>query len=199
MYPKHDQVGHKDGESRVRAIRDTWYRDFHKYRDQIDLKFFYGWGADRDPLPDEVFLDAPDYYHGLPAKVQKIFQYCTDSGYTDILKLDDDVYLWVSRLLENFEPTDYRGYLCEADIKYASGTAYWVSAKAARIVAESPLDGDWAEDKFVGRTLARNGIKLVNDERYLCCSCDACLQRYDKDSLISIHTTHPSQMEIYHG
>lgn len=198
IYPQHDQGGHKNGSGRSDAIRATWYKDWLcRYADQIDLKFFFG-RCDRTPLENEIILDAPDDYYGLPEKVRKMNLWATRAGYDHILKIDDDVYLNIARLLKHFDPVDYRGYLCEADIRYASGTAYWLSHRAAKIVAESPLDGDWAEDKFVGRTLARNGVELTNDERFLCCSCDVCMKKYDKDSLISIHLPETGQMETYY-
>jgi len=199
-YPKHDQGGgHHNGESRIQAVKDTWYKNWQKVSDQIDLKFFYGrWPEESTRLPEdnEVFLDCRDDYYGLPEKVKAVFKWCTENGYDHICKVDDDVFVHLDRLLANFEPVDYRGYECEGPTgKYASGTAYWISSRAAKLVAEAELDPKWwAEDATVGLILARNNISLVNDERYLCCSCEVCLKKYSQDSIISIHTTRPEQM-----
>jgi hypothetical protein len=196
QYPKHDQGGHKDGESRAKAVRDTWLKDA---AGKIEVKFFYGRGAERTPEPDEVFLDVDDSYYGLPEKVRAIFQYCTENGYDEVTKVDDDVFVRVDRLLGSPLTTDYRGFEIESDIKYASGTCYQLSRRAMEIVARSPIPaGEWREDRHVGRVLLDHGIQVTHDPRFLCCSCDVCVARYDKDSLISIHLPHPGQLETYH-
>ena len=51
---------------RLQAVRATWWPDIPP---NVDGRFFFGRGADREPLPDEVFLDVPDNYECLPHKV----------------------------------------------------------------------------------------------------------------------------------
>lgn len=203
-YAAHDSAGHKTGpdEIRANAARETWYKSFHKYRDQLDLKFFYGWGAERDPEPDEVFLDAPDTYYELPAKVRAMFKYALDAGYDYCLKMDDDIYFRPANFLKFFQPVDYCGYELEAAIgKYASGAAYVVGRKAMQLVVDTPWDDTFnrAEDQWTGEVLKRNGISLIHDHRFLCCHCDACFKKYGTDDLITIHTRSPQQMYDSHA
>jgi len=42
---------------------------------------------------------------------------------------------------------------------YANGGAYWMSESTMRVIADAPFTGDWAEDRWVGNTLAKHGIK----------------------------------------
>lgn len=203
-YAAGDSVGHKTGPDEIRATaaRQTWYKNFHQYRDKFDLKFFYGWGAEREPEPDEVFLDAPDSYYELPAKVKAMFKYALDAGYDYVTKVDDDVYVRCSNFLKFFQPVDYCGYELESDtLKWASGAAYVVSRRAMQLVVDTPWDATWnsAEDQATGRILAANGIPLTHDARYLCCSCDTCFQKYGLDNLITIHTTKPEMMYDLHA
>jgi hypothetical protein len=196
VYPKHDQAGHKNGEGRSNNIRNTWYKSWERIGDEIDLMFFYGRPENgQKPTPNDVFLDCGDDYYSLPEKVQKMLQWCAENGYTDILKIDDDVFCHVDRLLENFEPTDYRGYAIESDIKYASGTAYWLSQKAARKVVEAKIPaGEWREDRFVGQVMSLNNISLVHDPRYHCCHCETCKQSFPESQRITSHTADPKSM-----
>ena len=200
-YPKHDETrgGHTSGENKNRssAIRETWYSDWLKYKDQIDLKFFYGRGANRCPDVDEVFLDCPDDYYSLPRKVQKIFEWTLANGYDQVLKVDDDVFVYVSRLVSAFGNDDYRGYEVEAASgRYASGTAYWASKRSMENVVKAELcPEDWAEDKFVGKTLAAAGISLIHDERYHCCHCPDCEKAAPQIGRITSHTSRPEEMK----
>lgn len=203
-YAAHDSAGHKTGpdEIRANAARETWYKSFHKYRDQLDLKFFYGWGAERDPEPDEVFLDAPDTYYELPAKVRAMFKYALDAGYDYCLKMDDDIYFRPSNFLRFFQPVDYCGHELESNtLKWASGAAYVVSRRSMQLVVDTPWDKTWnsAEDQATGKILAANGIQLTHDHRYLCCHCSTCFQRFGLDNLITIHTQSPRQMHELHA
>ena len=191
-YPKQDQAGHKNGDSRADIVRATWYKNWERFGDQIDLMFFYGRG-DRQPAPNEIFLDVADDYYSLPAKVREICRWCTDNGYSEVTKVDDDVFVYVDRLLASTSNDDYRGFEIESDIKYASGTCYQLSRRAMKLVVDAEIpEGEWREDRHVGRVLLDSGIQLVNDERFLCCNCPICTTKY-KDS-ISIHTTQSGQL-----
>ena len=152
---------------RVKAIRDTWKQGVNG----IDVKFFFGSTSDpcRLQYPDEIFLDVPDDYNHLPLKVQAAFKWAHDNGYTNALKVDDDTYCVPKRLLTSgFEKHDWIGRINhQPDGYYCSGgSGYWLSAKAMKIVADATLNGDWAEDREIGRILRSAGIKPVNDQRY---------------------------------
>ena len=199
VYPSWDQAGHssRSDSLRANAIRETWLKDVNG---RIDVRFFFGHGAERAPQADEVFLDCGDDYYSLPAKVQGMFDWALRRGYSDVLKLDDDVYVYVDRLLAAFEPSVYRGYEVEcASGKYASGTAYWLCREAMQMVVDTPWNpADWAEDKRAGRILAQHGVTLVNDERYHCCRCEHCLQQFPEARRVTSHTKKPHEMYELH-
>ena len=200
VYPKHDLGGgHHNGESRVQAVKDTWYRNWQKVSDQIDLKFFYGrWPteATRKPEDNEVFLDCRDDYYGLPEKVQAIFKWCLDNDYEAALKVDDDVWIHIPRLLSDLDSSsDYRGHEIEMDIPFASGTAYWLSRRAMEAVAQAEIDPkEWREDHHVGSVLARKDIFVTNDERYHSCHCSHCMTLVPESQRITSHTVDPRRL-----
>lgn len=169
--------------ARANAQRETWVPDVHG----ADVRFFLGRPASISPAErpatsiqphpvvpaaDEIFLDVPDDYKGLPAKVQAMWKWAHDNGYEFGLKLDDDVYLQPGRALASgFEKHDYVGRLRGASgiypAPYASGFSYWLSRKAMKIIADTSLNGDVAEDRFVGNALHAKGISCHADYRYV--------------------------------
>lgn len=148
---------------RADAQRQTWVPLVRG----MDVRFFLG-KQERTPQPDEVFLDAPDDYHSLPLKVQRMFQWALANGYTKVLKADDDTYIYPDRLLPSIPPQDYAGFINATPPKpWCSGFAYWLSERAMRIVAEATIpEGEWAEDRFVGGVLFDHGIRPNYDPRY---------------------------------
>jgi glycosyltransferase involved in cell wall biosynthesis len=161
-------------ESRVIQARQSWIQDL----DGADYKFFFGRPAIvRDPKEDEIFLDVDDGYNSLPLKVQAACKYMAANGYDFMFKADDDTYIVPDRLLHSgFAAYDYVGRLRgPADWKtkgdkpadYPSGgPGYWLSRRAAEIVASATWDGDWAEDRWVANVLLPRGIKIEHDGRY---------------------------------
>jgi hypothetical protein len=131
-----------------------------------DVRFFLA-KQDHDPLPDEVFLDCPDDYKSLPAKVKAMYQWAIANGYQKVCKLDDDTFL-ASRIMTVVPPQDYAGFLNATPPKpWCSGFCYWLSERAMRIVAEAPIPSDeWAEDRWVGGVLHGHGIMPHWDKRY---------------------------------
>jgi hypothetical protein len=204
QYAPGDQVAHKNGfqTQRSEAVYETWYQTWEqKFQDKVDFKFFVGQGPEQVNLPNLVELDAPDGYYDLPAKVKSIFKWAVDRNYTHVVKIDDDVVMRISNFLKFFQPVDYCGYELESNTsKWASGAAYVISRRAMQLIVDTPWDPTWnsAEDQATGRILAANGIPLVHDPRYLCCSCPECFRRYGLENLITIHTTKPEMMYELH-
>lgn len=154
---------------RARSQRETWVPEVSG----ADVQFFLGQG--QTLCGDEIALPVPDGpYEVLPGKTQAICQWALEHGYDFMLKCDDDTYVRPERLLEaGFEAHDYVGRvrgpsgdisICPAP--YCSGFAYWLSAKAMKVVADAKLYGDDAEDRFVANVLLPAGIKPVHDERF---------------------------------
>ncbi len=130
----------------------------------------------------EVFdgprLGVPDDYGHLVEKTRAICGWAREHGHTRMLKVDDDTWVNVPQLI--VPAADYAGYRFGAGdfgseragtpdmppgtnpASYAMGGGYWLSEDAMRALAEAPLTADWAEDRWVGNTLARVGIELTD-------------------------------------
>lgn len=135
-----------------------------------DVRFFIG-GGEQPLRHDEVILDVGDKYADLPKKVRAMFRWALDRGYTHVFKIDDDIYLRPERLLASgFEKHDYagreRGPSGGFQHPYCSGFGYWVSRKAMQVLVGAPAPRDTAEDRWVGNTLRKAGIRAHPDYRY---------------------------------
>lgn len=147
------------------AQRQTWIPACAKLG--MDVKFFLG-QSDRPAREDEVYLDVDDGYGGLPAKVKAMFAWSVAHDYHYTLKTDDDVYIIPGRLDKvPVAPHDFVGRFRVPSggypAEYASGFAYWLSKRAAAVVAASPLNTDWAEDRWVANALALQSIYGMSD------------------------------------
>ena len=157
--------------ARVEAIQETWAQDMPK-DGTLDLRFFFGRGYRHGctfQRPDEITLDVEESYAALPDKVQAMLQWSVQQGYDYTFKTDDDVYVSPAVLARcTTAPHDYigrfRGPSGGYPADYASGYGYWLSQKAARIVAESPRNKDWAEDRWVGNLLAVKRVQAWRDD-----------------------------------
>lgn len=116
---------------------------------------------------DTVYLDVPDTYSGIPLKVQAICRYAEDFAYDYVMKVDDDVYIAPERFESLPLGQDYigrfRGPYGNYPAHFASGFAYWLSKRAASLVAAQPWNTDWMDERFVANTLARHNIFGYND------------------------------------
>jgi hypothetical protein len=128
-------------------------------------------------------LGVPDDYAGLPAKTKALCTWALENGYTNLLKIDDDAYVWMNKF--KMLNHDYAGHRAAANDQgcprlgvpnypkghfpheYASGGAYWLSAKSMKILANTKIN-DWAEDRWVGNTLAKNNVPLIHLGDYGC-------------------------------
>lgn len=158
--------------NRAEAQRRTWAKDMPE---GLDLQFFVGQGSD-EPLADEVALPVDDGYHGLPDKVQAVCRWALQRGYTHLLKVDDDAYVRPERVLANIPDADYGGRVRGPSgnhtrthpfqhkfwpAPYCSGLAYWLSAKAMKVIADAPPSEDAAEDRRTGNLLLKAGITPI--------------------------------------
>src|SRR5208337_1560110 len=150
------------------AQRTTWVKDVVG-RGYADVKFFLGRvtpepGRATIPPRDEVWLDVDDSYSGIPLKVQSICVWAREHCYDFTMKCDDDVYIIPDRL--QCVPLEWMDYVGRFRTPYgkvypphfASGFAYWLSARAAGLVADTPWNGDWMDERFVATVLARHGL-----------------------------------------
>lgn len=150
---------------RAQAQRETWVPALRAMGH--DVMFFMG----ADPMRgdwnrawDEVwFKDCDDSYAGICRKVQRICTWAKDQGYDYVLKVDDDVYIVPQRFQWlQLGGHDYvgrfRGPHGNYPPHFASGFAYWLSQVACRIVASTPHNGDWMDERFVATALAHRDI-----------------------------------------
>ena len=159
------------------AQRDTWIKDLPA---GIDYRFFVGSPLSADGKSDEVFVNAPDGYHDLNHKLMRTLEWGLAHGYDFIFYCDPDTYINPANMASSgYENYDYVGgaNACQ-DITFASGgSGYWMSAKAARLVVNDPIQAcEWHmphvianghDDVFVAETLTkRHGIALHHDARY---------------------------------
>ena len=155
-------------------VRDIW-------GDYITVNFFMGNGGNVSEL-DEIVVDAPDGYPGLPFKTREIARYALLKYYDYVFFCDTGSFLIPHHLLDyDFKDYDYVGYWAmlmktfpytaqdtdrgcppvyiERCHPWASGGGYVLSRRALLYVANAEPDVH-AEDLWVGQVLGRQGIKL---------------------------------------
>lgn len=171
------------------AVRDTWARDVSG----ADVIFFLGDSRATDTWQlanDQISLECPDDYNGLPYKTKAICQWAWDRDYTHAFFCDTDTYVVPDRLLDSgFEQYDYVGHFNGArgipNAIYGSlyswasgGSGYWLSQQAMKIVADSdpiplsicpiskiPCEDLWS-GQLMGPLIANNTIIVSHDPRY---------------------------------
>lgn len=172
---------------RADAQRSTWIKDISG----IDYKFFLGRGNTEPPREDEIFLDVPDDYDGLPWKVQAVMKWAVEQGYDAVFKCDDDTFVFPEKLLTHYLNTPYEGRINTSNRNLApngwcSGFAYWLSGTALEIIANSPPPTNKAEDLWVGITLNQHGITPTIQKGFLVLSMMAPhVWRQHKDSVVA--------------
>ena len=116
-----------------------------------------------------LYLPCDEGYPQLPQKTREFCKWAvTQAGdaWQYLFKTDDDVYLHAHRFAV-YEPAgrDYIGAEWKPRVRYASGAGYWISRKAAHIVASNLRDRTGAEDQLVGRLLHEAGMVLHLEPR----------------------------------
>ena len=150
------------------AVRDTWAN----YFPAVDIRFFVGRGR-LDLLPDEIRVDAPDDYNGLPLKTRGIAEWAARNCYDFTFLCDTDTFVRPELLTCGFEKYDYAGYYHDRNIAgrmfteykddrhqvlrngywWASGgVGYFLSKRACEAIAAA-TPTHWAEDLWVGQVL----------------------------------------------
>jgi Galactosyltransferase len=149
------------------AIRSTWLTSVPE---GLDVKFFRGRGAVREPKSDEVWLDCRDDYEGLPNKVQEITRWAYEHGYEYIAKVDDDVVVKPTAWLNSFHRCDFTGCReieCKPnEIQTPYGFFYVLNRKTMKLVIDEPLPIHGNDEAWISTALYKKGIFLDNDPRY---------------------------------
>ncbi len=191
---------------RIAGIRNSWLKDV-----TCDYRIFKGFGGERIPQNDEIFLPSIDDYHHSSDKLREMFKYALNQGYDRVFKLDDDCFLWYDRLMSSIPTEDYvgsgRGWDIESMKKFptnfAPGFSVWYSKRAMEVLVKAPA-GCWSEDRWAGESLKRAGINLTIDHRFHLtrptknCQYVSDVELYKSHDWISVHSCSPTQMVQYH-
>jgi hypothetical protein len=162
------------------AIRSSWGRDLKALG--VDTFFFMGYDPSQQDtrqcrryISGEVVVDCKDDYESLPTKTRRMCQWLGSKMFKHVFLCDVDTLIKAKELLAtDFESYDYsgkfpngaypgcppyrhtddRGNVHRECRGWASGgIGYFLSRRAAELIAATPPT-HWAEDFFVGQTLA---------------------------------------------
>ena len=159
-------------QDRKAAILKTWVRDIP---DNINYYFVYGNCKDKITLKtdNDLFLDCPESYESICLKTYNFYSYCYDNlDFDYILRVDDDTYVDINKLLQQDITADYTGHIVSAGLKnytyhygkctdkryekpfkddsnskFCCGGGYMISKKAVGIVVNS-ITRDKIIEKF---------------------------------------------------
>jgi len=130
------------------------------------------------PAQDEVVLEnLPDDHRHNSFKTKRALQWSLDHGYDYTFICGVDTYVCLDRLINSgFENWDYTG-TDQWNPRFAGGgPGYWLSARSAQHVVNSPVvlptnrfggcEYVWAEDTWVGGVMGDAAVELHPDRRY---------------------------------
>lgn len=117
----------------------------------------------------ELHLPCPDDYQSLPQKTYWFCKWAIENRSFDYLfKCDDDTYIEPDRFLQvDIRRVDYLGHVWYPRAYASGGAGYFLSHRAASIVADGLTQVEGAEDLLVGELLHKNGIAPVHDNRFV--------------------------------
>jgi hypothetical protein len=169
-----------------------------------ELKFFLGL-PETSTSANEIILNVEDDYDHLPSKCQAMLVWAFNTGFDYVFKCDTDTFVTMDRLLKSgFERHDYvgRAHLTSDRMPYAYGGAgYWVSKKSINALLKVSREDfqkiNGAEDVTVALFLAKAGIPLINDDRYMPSTKDG--EPKFENNLITTHGCSPEKIQILHS
>lgn len=161
--------GWQHGDRRDRCV-DTWIPDLRKLGH--DAVFLLGVPNLSRPerRGDVLVLPCPDDYPSLPQRTRWFCQWALGiEGWDYLFKCDDDTYVAAYRLATyDLAGRDYVGAEWTPGVAYGSGGAgYFLSRRAAAVVAEKLTPATGAEDALVGQVLREAGIALSVEPRLI--------------------------------
>lgn len=195
------------------TVRQTWFPDSNRI---FETRFFVGL-SDLPAKPDTVMLGCPDDYNSLPYKTRAMAEWALLNGFDFMYKCDRDTYVVPGRLRAlHFQPYDYYGHFPLHPVDgpitsppdpaghyvYASGGCGYILSRRAMEVLRATEVTDWAEDRWVGDTLAKNKIMGYHDSRFWFKPGAYTCSPY---AMIACHLSrgtgnyNPSEMVVLHG
>lgn len=162
---------------RRQACLDTWVRRLKQHG--VRVVFLVG-GVEKTRLDGDVLhVACPDDYVSLAYKTKLFAQWALKERFDYLFKCDDDTFVVADRFVA-YDPEghDYIGIDPVDDVnpRFASGGAgFWLSRRAAKIVAEmdiprvaatANIKGWSAEDYIVYTALNEQGIRFRFDRRF---------------------------------
>ena len=157
---------------RRRLCLDMWMAD----ADAMNVDALFLFAAARLAVPELLgnhSLALPclrDAYDRLPQLTRGFCQWAlTRTDWDYLFKCDDDTYTSIPRLLNyDLAGRDYVGAEWRPGVRYGSGGAgYFLSRRAAEIVAENLTQITGPEDLLVGKVLRDAGIKFSIEPRFV--------------------------------
>ena len=135
-----------------------------------------------------LLLPGPSDYRSLPQRTRAFCRWAISRDDWDYLfKCDDDTYVSIPRLIRYPLTADYIGAEWAPGVRYASGGAgYFLSRKAAEVVAVHLTRKEGPEDVYVRDALASQGIPFTQDQRFVALGNEELRPRADND-LITLH------------
>jgi hypothetical protein len=184
---------------RLKAVRETWWKDVEPFKHHVDARFFFGQPFDGEPLADEVVLEVGDTYGHLPLKTQAVCRWAVENDYDFVVKLDDDSFPFMDRVVGEVltHRYDYAGKVnCNLCL---GGAGYMLSKRAAKIIAHAGQPDHWAEDMWVGLVLANAGIRAEFLPHYTGCAAHYMDLDAIPDDAAIIHAVKPEDMAKVNG
>src|SRR5262249_22602136 len=166
----------RDVTDRRQACAETWVR---RLKDRgVRVVFLVGGAGETRLDGDNLHLACPDDYQSLPFQTKLFAPWALTQRFDYLFKCDDDTFVVADRFAA-YSPNgdDYIGIDPVDDVRptFASGGAgYWLSPRAAKIVAGMDVPrvaarakiGGWPEDYIVYAALKEAGIAFRFDRRF---------------------------------
>jgi hypothetical protein len=160
----------KQHSDRLARCRETWAKD--AYEAGIDVVFLYGTDSEMPArrVGDSLCFPVPNDYAALPRRTRAFCEWAlAQPGWEYLFKCDSDTYVSIPRLAAyELAGRDYIGAEWKLGVGYGSGGAgYFLSRRAAGVVAARLTQRTGAEDLLVGQVLREAGIPLSIESRFV--------------------------------
>ena len=145
------------------VVRETWAKS-----SPLPVFFIVGDGCFAS-LPDEVKLNVPDHYLGLPVKTKASLAWAVRNGYTRVFCASITTYVDIKRLeVDGSYRWEYVGNGKSGF--FQGGPGFNLGPRAMSILLDTPIwpasfPGDNFADQWIGRSLT-NRVTWRQDDRY---------------------------------